>query len=669
MNTNSEIEARIKKLRDILNEQSYKYYVLNAPDISDIEFDKLMNELKTLEETYPEFYDVNSPTVRVGSDITNTFEQVRHKYPMLSLANTYNENELYEFDKRIRKEITTPVQYVCELKFDGTAISLIYENGILKQAITRGDGTFGDEVTANVRTIKSVPLVLHGNNYPSHFEIRGEIYMPHKSFERLNAEKEDIGETPFANPRNAAAGTLKLQNSQLVAHRGLDCFLYTLYGENLPYISHYDTLQECKSWGFKVSEAMKRFSSIEEVIEYIHFWDKKRKTLPYDTDGMVIKVDSFAQQQLLGFTAKAPRWAVAYKFKAEQARTRLISIDYQVGRTGAITPVANLEPVKLAGTTVKRASLHNAEQIALLDIRIGDMVYVEKGGEIIPKIVGTDPSARDIFSIPVNYITCCPACGTQLVKVENEAKHYCPNQLHCPPQIVGRMIHFISRKAMNIDGLGEETIEMLYQNGLVHDIADIYSLKKEQLVILERLGEKSADNIINSIEKSKQVPFNRVLFALGIRFVGETTAKKIAKAVGNIDTLSSASKEQLLEIEEVGDKIADSILSYFSDETATNLIKRLKAAGLNFSEDKKELKSDILANKNIVISGVFNHHSREEYKEIIEEYGGKNVSSISSKTSFVLAGANMGPAKLQKAEKLGVPIIDEIQFLEMIQNR
>ncbi len=660
-------EQRIRELREILNKQNYNYYVLNNPSISDYEFDQLLNELKELEARYPEYYDENSPTARVGSDIQQEFEQVEHTYPMLSLGNTYSQEELREFDSRLQKELAgESIQYDCELKFDGTAISLVYRDGRLIQAVTRGDGTRGDDVTMNVRTVKSVPLVLQGNDYPPFFEMRGEIYMPHVSFKRLNAEREEIGESPFANPRNAAAGTLKQQNPQIVAHRGLECFVYGLYCDDFPFDSHYEALQKAKEWGFRVSDAMKRVSSLNEVFEYIAYWNTHRATLPYDTDGVVIKLDNYRQQEQIGFTAKAPRWAVAYKFKAERAVTRLKSVDFQVGRTGAITPVANLEPVRLAGTIVKRASLHNAEQIALLDIRIGDMVYVEKGGEIIPKITGVDYNQRDLFVQPLEYITHCPACGTLLVKEEGEAKHYCPNATHCPPQILGRIIHFISRKAMNIDGLGEETVELLYNNGIIKDIADLYTLKKEDLIPLERLGDRSAQRILDSVSESLKVPFSRVLFAIGIRYVGETTAKKIAHAVQSIDSLRQATKEELLEIDEVGEKIANSILSFFHDEINLQIIERLRKAGVSLEAKKAIVKSEKLFGKTIVISGVFTQHSREEYKTIVEENGGRIATSISSKTTFVLAGENMGPSKKEKAIKLGVPLIDELQFLSML---
>lgn len=662
----ADVKARIDRLRKELNDHNYRYYVLNDPLIEDRAFDALMSELKALEETYPEYADPASPTQRVGSDLTKSFAQVAHRNPMYSLSNSYSTEEVLQFDERVREDISGTVTYDCELKFDGTAISLIYERGKLVQAVTRGDGVRGDDVTANVRTIKSIPLQLRGDDYPESFEIRGEIYMPHSSFKRLNAEREDIGQTPFANPRNAAAGTLKLQDSSVVAHRGLECFLYTLIGSDLPTDSHYENLQKARSWGFRISEAMRRVKSVEEVLEYIREWDTKRKTLPYDTDGAVIKIDSLTQQRMLGFTAKAPRWAVAYKFKAERAETELLSIDYQVGRTGAITPVANLAPVRLAGTTVKRASLHNSDQIALLDVRLHDRVYIEKGGEIIPKIVGVNLEKRDLFAQPVQFITHCPACGAELVKYEGEARHYCPNQEHCPPQIVGRIIHFIGRKAMNIDGLGEETVELLYQQSLTRSYTDLYKLRKEELIPLERLGEKSAENIIRSIENSKQTPFERVLFALGIRFVGETTAKKLARALKDMDTIASTSLEELSDVDEVGGKIAESIREYFSKEENRQLIEELRGYGINMAVEEKEQLSDALKGKSIVISGKFASHSRDEMKELIERHGGKNLAAISANCDYLLAGEKIGPAKLKKAETLGIPIIGEEEFLQMI---
>lgn len=656
---------RIDQLRALLNEQNYRYYVLNDPLISDFEYDKLMRELQDLEQANPQYADPNSPTQRVGSDRANQFASVTHRFPMQSLSNTYSREEVTDFDTRIRKEVGE-VEYVCELKFDGTSISLLYEHGRLVRAATRGDGTVGDDVTENVRTIRSIPLQLRGGGYPDLFEIRGEILMPYKSFERLNREREDIGETPFANPRNAAAGSLKQQSSAVTASRDLDAYLYMLAGDEMPYATHYESLLAARQWGFKVSDQMKLCRNLDEVMDFIRHWDKARESLPFATDGVVIKVNSYAMQKQLGSTAKAPRWAVAYKFKAEQALTRLLSVDFQVGRTGAITPVANLEPVQLAGTVVKRASLHNAEQIALLDIRLGDMVYVEKGGEIIPKITEVELSERPAESQPFEFITRCPECGTELVKYEGEARHYCPNSSSCPPQIVGRIVHFISRKAMNIEGLGDETVQLLYDNGLVHDISDLYTLKRADLVRLPRLGEKSADNILRNIEASKQVPFARVLFAIGIRFIGETTAKILARQFKNIDALIHADPEQLIEAEEVGEKIARSIIEYFADAGNMRIVERLRSYGLQFQNQVQEGATDRLAGLNFVISGTFVHHSRDQLKELIERHGGRNLSGVSSNVNYLLAGQNIGPAKLAKASKLGVKMINEEEFMQML---
>ena len=653
-------------LRERLSYHNHKYYVENSPEISDFEFDTMMRQLIDLEAAHPEFYDPLSPSVRVGSDRTSEFVSVEHRYPMLSLSNTYSTEELLAFIERIERE-QGQTEFVCELKFDGTAISLTYEQGRLARAVTRGDGTMGDDVTANVKTIRSIPLTLSGSGYPELFEIRGEIFMPYSSFERLNLEREAAGESLFANPRNAAAGTLKQQQSAVVAKRGLDCTLYQMAGDNLPFKSHLENLNAARSWGFKVSEHMQLCHSAKEVIDYITYWDEARKSLPYPTDGVVIKVNDFAVRRQLGFTAKSPRWAVAYKFKAESALTRLISVDFQVGRTGAITPVANLEPVLLAGTTVKRASLHNAEQIAALDIRIGDKVYVEKGGEIIPKITDVELSERTADCLPFTYITHCPECGAKLVRVEGEAKHYCPNQSGCRPQIVGRIVHFISRKAMNIDGLGVETVELLFDNGLLRDISDLYTLKAADIAVLPRLGEKSADNIISSINNSKSVPFARVLFGLGIRFVGETTAKYLAAHFKSIDAVMSASREELMESDEVGDKIADAIIDYFADPVNLNIIEFLKASGLQFEAEATRRDSNILEGKNIVVSGKFTLHSRDELKALIEKNGGKNQSGVNANTDFIIAGENMGPAKLQKAEKLGIQILSESDFVEIIK--
>lgn len=656
---------RIDQLRALLNEQNYRYYVLNDPLMSDFEYDKLMRELQDLEQANPQYADPNSPTQRVGSDRANQFASVTHRFPMQSLSNTYSREEVTDFDTRIQKEVGE-VEYVCELKFDGTSISLLYEHGQLVRAATRGDGTVGDDVTENVRTIRSIPLQLRGGGYPDLFEIRGEILMPYKSFERLNREREDIGETPFANPRNAAAGSLKQQSSAVTASRDLDAYLYMLAGDEMPYATHYESLLAARQWGFKVSDQMKLCRNLDEVMDFIRYWDKARESLPFATDGVVIKVNSYAMQKQLGSTAKAPRWAVAYKFKAEQALTRLLSVDFQVGRTGAITPVANLEPVQLAGTVVKRASLHNAEQIALLDIRLGDMVYVEKGGEIIPKITEVELSERPAESQPFGFITRCPECGTELVKYEGEARHYCPNSSSCPPQIVGRIVHFISRKAMNIEGLGDETVQLLYDNGLVHDISDLYTLKRADLVRLPRLGEKSADNILRNIEASKQVPFARVLFAIGIRFIGETTAKILARQFKNIDALIHADPEQLIEAEEVGEKIARSIIEYFADAENMRIVERLRSYGLQFQNQVQEGATDRLAGLNFVISGTFVHHSRDQLKELIERHGGRNLSGVSSNVNYLLAGQNIGPAKLAKVSKLGVKMINEEEFMLML---
>ena len=661
-----QIEVEILGLRERLSYHNHKYYVENSPEISDFEFDTMMRQLIDLEAAHPEFYDPLSPSVRVGSDRTSEFVSVEHRYPMLSLSNTYSTEELLAFIERIERE-QGQTEFVCELKFDGTAISLTYEQGRLARAVTRGDGTMGDDVTVNVKTIRSIPLTLSGSGYPELFEIRGEIFMPYRSFERLNLEREAAGESLFANPRNAAAGTLKQQQSAVVAKRGLDCTLYQMAGDNLPFKSHLENLNAARSWGFKVSEHMQLCHSAKEVIDYITYWDEARKSLPYPTDGVVIKVNDFAVRRQLGFTAKSPRWAVAYKFKAESALTRLISVDFQVGRTGAITPVANLEPVLLAGTTVKRASLHNAEQIAALDIRIGDKVYVEKGGEIIPKITDVELSERTADCLPFTYITHCPECGAKLVRVEGEAKHYCPNQSGCRPQIVGRIVHFISRKAMNNDGLGVETVELLFDNGLLRDISDLYTLKAADIAVLPRLGEKSADNIISSINNSKSVPFARVLFGLGIRFVGETTAKYLAAHFKSIDAVMGASREELMESDEVGDKIADAIIDYFADPVNLNIIEFLKASGLQFEAEATRRDSNILEGKNIVVSGKFTLHSRDEFKALIEKNGGKNQSGVNANTDFIIAGENMGPAKLQKAEKLGIQILSESDFVEIIK--
>lgn len=663
----TEIE-RIDQLREELHLHNYNYYVLNAPVISDIEFDKLMRELQDLEAKHPEHFDENSPSMRVGSDINKNFTQVEHKYPMLSLGNTYSEAEVTDFYERVSKSLNEEFEICCEMKFDGTSISLTYENGKLVRAVTRGDGVKGDDVTDNVKTIRSIPLVLHGNDYPQNFEIRGEILMPWDVFEKLNREREAREEPLFANPRNAASGTLKSQNSAVVASRQLDAYLYYLLGENLPCDGHYENLQKAAEWGFKISHITRKVRTLDEIFEFIKYWDIERKNLPVATDGIVLKVNSLRQQRNLGYTAKSPRWAIAYKFQAEQALTKLIKVTYQVGRTGAITPVANLEPVQLSGTVVRRASLHNADIIASLDLHVGDMVYVEKGGEIIPKITGVDAASRKPDSEKITFIIHCPECGSKLVRYEDEAAHYCTNETACPPQIKGKIEHFISRKAMNIEGLGPETVDLFYQEGMIHNVADLYHLQATDICRLERMGEKSAENIIQGILRSKEVPFERVLFALGIRFVGETVAKKIAKAFRSIDALMSATLDDLIHVDEIGEKIAQSILLYFANEKNRALIERLREAGLKLEADKTDYSgyTDKLQGKSIVISGVFAHHSRDEYKEMIEKHGGKNVGSISKKTSFVLAGENMGPSKLEKAQKLGITILNEDEFLAMI---
>jgi len=662
------VKEKIDQLRADLHRHNYNYYVLNAPEISDKEFDDRMRELQELEKEHPEYQDDNSPTMRVGSDLNKNFTQVAHKYPMLSLGNTYSESEVTDFYDRVKKALNEDFEICCELKYDGTSISLTYENGKLVRAVTRGDGEKGDDVTDNVKTIRTIPLVLHGS-YPESFEIRGEILMPWEVFEELNREKEAREEPLFANPRNAASGTLKLQNSAIVASRKLDAYLYYLLGEELPCDGHYENLQAAAGWGFKTSEHMKKAHSLEEVFEYIRYWDTERKNLPVATDGIVLKVNSMRQQKNLGFTAKSPRWAIAYKFQAERALTRLNKVTYQVGRTGAVTPVANLDPVQLSGTIVKRASLHNADIIEGLDLHIGDMVYVEKGGEIIPKITGVDKDARSmLIGEKVKFITHCPECGSKLIRYEGEAAHYCPNETSCPPQIKGKIEHFISRKAMNIDGLGPETVDMFYRLGLIKNTADLYQLTADDIKNLDRMGEKSAENIIKGIEASKEVSFERVLFALGIRFVGETVAKKIAKSFNDIDELKNANLEKLINIDEIGEKIAQSILTYFANPLNCELIERLKSTGLQLYRREEDLSgyTDKLAGQSIVISGVFTHHSRDEYKELIEKNGGKNVGSISAKTSFILAGENMGPAKLEKAHKLGIKLMSEDEFLTLI---
>ena len=656
----------MEELTQQLEYHSHKYYVENSPEISDFDFDAMLRELQDLEAKHPDMASPNSPTKRVGSDLTSEFASAEHRFPMLSLANTYSSEELGEWIDRIIREIGE-VEFVCELKFDGTAISLTYENGELLQAITRGDGRRGDDVTNNVRTIRSVPLRLRGEGYPALFEIRGEIIMPYVSFDRLNSEREAAGEPLLANPRNAAAGTLKQQSSQVVAHRGLDCTLYNLAGNDLKFETHFESLEAARSWGFKVSEHARVCRSRQEIEQFIAHWDAERKRLPYATDGVVIKVNRYADQRTLGSTAKAPRWAVAYKFQAEKALTKITSVDFQVGRTGAITPVANLEPVQLAGTVVKRASIHNADQISALDIRLGDMVYVEKGGEIIPKITGVELSERPAESQPFEYITHCPECGSELVRFEGEAKHYCPNTSGCKPQIIGRIEHFVKRKAMDIEGLGGETIELLWENGMLANISDIYHLNPVTLASLPRLGEKSAANILEGVRISKEVPFERVLFALGIRFVGETTAKYLATHFRTLDAIAQASAQELAEAEEIGSKIAESIIAYFADQENRVIIERLREAGLQFEVAEKQQTSNALAGKNIVISGKFEGRSRDDMKALVEEHGGKNLAAVSANVDFIVAGDNMGPAKRQKAEKLGVKILSEAEFMALIE--
>lgn len=665
--TKDEVFQRIKDLRERLNHHNYLYYVLANPVISDYEFDLLLKELQLLENSNPEFFDPNSPTQRVGNDINLEFTQREHKYPMVSLGNTYNEDELRDFDGRVKRLLKEPYQYVCELKYDGVSISLTYIDGKMEYAVTRGDGTKGDDVTSNVRTIRSIPLTLHGN-FPKEFEIRGEIFLPRKAFNELNEERIKAGEVPFANPRNTAAGTLKLQNSSIVAKRKLDCFIYYVPAEVTLTPSHYDNLMLAKSWGFKVPDFMERFDSIDGVLSFIHEWEQKRKALPFDTDGIVIKVDSIPQQLLLGFTSKEPRWAISYKYKAEQAETKLLSISYQVGRTGAVTPVANLSPVLLAGTTVKRASLHNADQIALLDIRPGDYVYVEKGGEIIPKIISVNLQKREEAVSPLTFITHCPECGSALVRNEGEAAHYCPNEDECPPQIKGKLEHFVGRAAMDIN-CAEATIDLFFRKGLLHKVSDFYKLKKEDILKLDRFAEKSADNLIKSIEASKQIPFPRVLYSIGIRFVGETVAKKLAQHFKNIHNLANADMEQLLMVEEIGEKIAQSVLDYFNVPKHQLIIRELEEAGvqLKLGDQETQLISDKLTGSTIVVTGTYANYSRDQMKVLIEKHGGKNSSGVSAKTTYLLAGEKPGPDKISKAQKLGVRIISEDEFLKLIE--
>ena len=663
------VKEQIEALRKELEQHNYKYYVLSAPVISDQEFDAKMRTLQELEAAHPEYYDVNSPTQRVGSDLTKDFVQVTHRYPMLSLGNTYSEEEVRDFYERIARSLNEPFEIVAELKYDGTSISLTYERGELIRAVTRGDGTKGDDVTANVRTIRSIPLRLQGSDYPDRVEIRGEILLPWAEFDRLNREREEQEEPLFANPRNAASGTLKQQNPAIVAARKLDAYLYYVMGEELPSDTHYGNLEAARRWGLKVSDAIQVCHNLQDIYDYIHQWDEGRHNLPVATDGIVLKVNSLSQQRYLGFTAKNPRWAIAYKFQAERAETRLNSVSFQVGRTGAVTPVANLEPVLLAGTTVKRASLHNADIIAALDLHIGDEVYVEKGGEIIPKIVGVNKEARTfLLGDKVRFITRCPECGTSLVRAEGEAAYYCPNESGCPPQIKGRIEHFVTRKAMNIN-IGPETVEDLYEAGLVRNAADLYDLKINDLLHLERWAEKSARNLLDSLRQSKQVPFERVLYALGIRYVGETVAKRLAQAFLSLEKLEKASWDELVAVDEIGERIAQSVVAYFADERNRELVERLKNCGLQMEVPQEALanRSDRLKGLTIVISGTFSQHSREEYKALIEKHGGKNSGSVSGKTDYILAGENMGPAKLEKAAKLGVKIIHEEDFLKLIE--
>lgn len=668
--TKDQARAKIEKLSAKLQQHNYLYYIKDAPEISDYEFDQMLKELQKLEEEYPEFKLPTSPTQRVGGGITKEFPTVKHKFPMMSLANTYSKEELEDFLKRIAKSISDPVEFVCELKYDGAAIGMIYKNGELHKAITRGDGAKGDDITNNVRTIRSVPLVLRGNDYPEEFEIRGEIFMLLEGFNKLNHSRIEEGLEPFANPRNTASGTLKMQDSSIVAERPLDCYLYAVLMDEPIFESHYESVLKAGEWGFKTPPPEKNFiataKDIDEIFRFINYWEEHRHDLPFEVDGIVVKVNSYAQQEKLGSTAKSPRWAISYKYKAEQASTKLNSITYQVGRTGAITPVANLEPVLLAGTTVKRASLHNADQIEKLDLRVGDFVFVEKGGEIIPKVVAVDFEKRPPDLRPVEYINNCPECGTKLIRNEGEAQHYCPNDDGCPPQIKGRIQHFISRKAMDIEGMGGETVELFVNAGLIKNYADLYELKKEDLLPLERLADKSAQNIIDGIAASKEIPFERVLFALGIRYVGETVAKKLARHFGNIDALVNASFEELVDVNEIGERIALSVREFFEDPVKVELVKRLKEKGLQFEVVQQEGASTALEGLTIVISGNFERYSRKEIKDLIEKHGGKNTGSVSGNTDLIVAGEGMGPAKRKKAEDLGVKIIDENEFAKMI---
>jgi DNA ligase (NAD+) len=665
MNPN-EAGLRITYLREELEKHNYNYYVLSNPEIDDYTFDQMIRELIALETEFPQFFDATSPTQRVGSDLKEEFKQVAHKYQMLSLSNTYTEQEIQEFDQRARKLTDENFEYVCELKFDGVSISLTYEKGLLVKAVTRGDGVMGDDVTSNVKTIKSIPLRLKGD-YPDEFEIRGEILLPFSVFEMLNSEREEIGEQPFANTRNAASGTLKMQNSSVVASRKLDAYLYYVLGDNLPDDGHFELLEHASKWGFKVSEHTRKCRNLADIFDFLHEWDLKRKELPVATDGVVIKINSSRIQRELGFTAKSPRWAIAYKFKAERVSTKLNSVSYQVGRTGAVTPVANLTPVLLAGTVVKRATLHNSDVIKNLDLHMGDTVFVEKGGEIIPKIVSVDLSSRLPDSEPVLFIERCPECNTQLIRQEGESAWYCPNESGCPPQIKGKLEHFISRKAMNIDGLGTETIDLLYQKNLIRNIADLYDLKQSDLTPLDRLGEKSSSRILESLESSKQVPFERVLFALGIRYVGETVAKKLARDLGSIERIEVATLEELTGVEEIGGKIAESLIHWFSEGENKRLLERLKSQNLRFEikSEQKQGQTEKLKGLSIIISGTFEKFSRDELKAFIELHGGKNVTSISAKTSYMVAGENIGPSKLEKAQKLKIPIITENDLIQL----
>jgi DNA ligase (NAD+) len=665
-----EIQDKIHQLSKELEEHNYNYYVLSSPTISDYDFDQLLKELEGLEAKYPQFVDANSPTKRVGGDITKNFPTIKHKTPMLSLSNTYSKDEIVEWEERVNKVIESDHEYICELKYDGCAISITYENGKLTHAITRGDGVQGEDVTNNVRTIKTVPLKLRGDQYPDQFEIRGEIFFPLDNFDELNAKKREAGEDEYMNPRNTASGTLKLQDSSVVAERGLDCFLYSFHSDNNEKEDHFESVSFAGELGFKVPPSsknlIKKCSTIDEIMEFVDYWDNERDKLNFQIDGIVIKVNNYAQQEELGYTAKSPRWAIAYKFKAETVSTLLEKVTYQVGRTGAITPVANLNPVLLAGTTVKRASLHNSDQIEKLDLHLADTVYVEKGGEIIPKIVGIDLSKRASGSAPVAFIENCPECEHELVRREGEAQHYCPNENECPPQITGKIQHFISRKAMNIDGLGAETVELLFENGMIHNVADLYELEYDQVMSLERMADKSTQNLLDGIQASKEKPFEKVLFAIGIRFVGETVAKKLAKSLKNIDQIIAASYDELIAVDEIGEKIAISVQQFFSDEKNVAIVERLKSHGLHFEIIEAENASNLLEGKSIVVSGVFSSLSRNEIKELIELNGGKNVGSISKKTTYVLAGENMGPSKYKKANDLEIPIISEEDFLKMI---